>query len=358
MLMAVKIDNHGKNGRIQAEGKTAGARQISSKQPDKSKIFEALLSGLKPKEKTQPTGLRNRPATANIIRNDQPRATKNPRSSQPLNTQNVNNMAASALIAMTAISSGAHRMNGYFRGAAGGAQAGVAAISETAFSIAGPKSLSGGQEIGALAAHFESGEKGPEVIGYDRTGGTSYGTYQIASRPGTMGDFIEYLTEQAPDIARKLNSAGPANTGSRHGRMPEAWKKIAAEDTARFSKLQYDFIEKSHYRPALEEIAQRTGLDISKAPRALQEVLWSTAVQHGPRGAVKIFNRAISRAQTREGGIQTAKLISSIYEQRAGQFGSSNDEVRAAVRNRFRAEGKIALAMLSDPFMKNDGVRA
>ncbi|MHC1725529.1 MAG: hypothetical protein AB9866_05880 [Syntrophobacteraceae bacterium] len=355
--MAVKIDNHGKTGRIQAEGKAAGTKHISNKQPEKPKIFEALLSGLKPKEKSQPAAsLRNRPATANIIRSDQARATKNPKSSQSLNTQNVNNMAASALIAMTAISSGSNRMNGYFRGAGAGAQAGNPGMALQA--VAEPKSLSGGQEIGALSAHFESGEKGPEVIGFDYKGGTSYGTYQIASRPGTMGDFLEYLSERAPDIARKLNSAGPANTGSRHGRMPEVWKKVAAEDTARFSKLQYDFIEKTHYLPAVQEISEKTGLDVSKAPRALQEVLWSTAVQHGARGAVKIFNRAVSRAQTREGGVQAAKLISSVYEQRAGQFGSSDGDVRAAVRNRFRAEGKIALAMLKDPFMKHDGVRA
>ena len=163
----------------------------------------------------------------------------------------------------------------------------------------------------------------PGVVGYDYNGGTSYGTYQISSRAGTMKHFMDYLSERAPDLAGKLKAAGSANTGSASGKMPEVWKNMAAADPVRFSKLQYDFIEKTHYLPALQEISERTGLDISKAPRALQEVLWSTAVQHGPNGAAKIFTKAIGRAQAKNGGVKLDQLIGSVYAMRAGQFGSS-----------------------------------
>jgi hypothetical protein len=215
-----------------------------------------------------------------------------------------------------------------------------------------------GQGIGVLSAHFESCEKGPGAIGYDYNGGTSYGTYQISSRAGTMKHFIDYLSEQAPDLANKLKAAGPANTGHTFGKMPSVWGKISTQDPVRFSKLQYDFIEKSHYLPAVQEISGRTGLDISKAPRALQEVLWSTAVQHGPNGASKIFTKAIKRAQAKNNGVKIAQLIGSIYDMRAGQFGSSGPNVRAAVRSRFREEGRMALAMLSDPFLNSQSLRA
>ena len=275
-----------------------------------------------------------------------------------MKAQDVNDLAASTLIAMAAISSGPNRIGSFY--SSGGV---ISGLSGTASGLAGAGqsgpniSLCQGREIGALSAHFESGENGPGVVGYDHSGGTSYGTYQISSRAGTMKLFIDYLSEQAPEIAAKLKAAGPANTGSHTGRMPEVWKNIAEADPVRFAKLQYDFIEKSHYLPAVKEISDRTGLDISKSPRALQEVLWSTAVQHGPKGAVKIFTKAIKRAQDKNDGVKIAQLIGSVYEMRAGQFGSSGSGVKAAARSRFKEEGKIALAMLSDPFLNSENMR-
>ena len=133
-----------------------------------------------------------------------------------------------------------------------------AAVERTAAKL-GP-----GQEIGSLSAQFESGDNGPEVIGYDGKGGTSYGTYQISSRAGTMHSFLDYLSEKAPDIARQLQAAGPANTGSRFGKMPATWQKIAAQDPTRFSTLQNDFIEQTHYLPAMQEITEKTGFGFPK----------------------------------------------------------------------------------------------
>ncbi|MGA2401104.1 MAG: hypothetical protein ABSG91_05275 [Syntrophobacteraceae bacterium] len=360
--MAVKVDHFQKTGRVEANGKpTQATKSTSNKKAENSNVFQTLLNGLKAKEKSQPAAsLRNKPASSEVVKHDHHRAAKNPGAAHGLDAQNVNNLAASALIAMAAVSSGPNRIGGIYSqglGSAGqrGGISNAAGVCTSAQEVR--TKVCQGQEIGALSAHFESGEKGPGGVGYDYNGGTSYGTYQIASRPGTMKLFIDYLSERAPDLAGKLKAAGPANTGSRHGKMPEVWKKITAADPGRFSKLQFDFIEKSHYLPALQEISERTGLDISKAPRALQEVLWSTAVQHGPHGAVKIFTKAIGRAQTKNGGVKMAQLIGSVYDMRAGQFGSSEPVTKAAVRSRFREEGQIALAMLSDPFLKSEDVR-
>jgi hypothetical protein len=199
--------------------------------------------------------------------------------------------------------------------------------------------------LGSLAAQFESGKDGIAAIGYDRVGGTSYGKYQIASRVGTMNGFLSFLDAEAPDIATQLRAAGPANTGGRRGKMPDAWQKVAAEQPARFEALQEKFIHDSHYAPALNAVTRTAGIDPAKLSPAMQEVLWSTAVQHGPAGAARIFNRAVSK-----GGFDTMqaerRLIDNVYAIRAEQFGSSTDQVRAAVRNRLRQEKALALAMI------------
>ena len=212
--------------------------------------------------------------------------------------------------------------------------------------------------LGTLAAKFESGAEGISAIGFDRKGGTSYGKYQISSRAGTMSAFINYLDEQAPELAKRLRAAGPANTGGRSGKMPNEWRKIAAEDPARFEKLQEDFIRTSHFEPAMRSIAESTGLGFANMPVALQEVLFSTAVQHGPVGAVRIFNQAVNSVgvnklqasgQTATESFKRAgrQLIKQVYALRAGQFGSSTSGVQAAVRNRLNQEMNEALQMLA-----------
>ena len=213
---------------------------------------------------------------------------------------------------------------------------------------AAPRNTSPTTALGELSARFESGRDGASAIGYDAGGGTSYGIYQIASRVGTMERFLDYLDDRMPAWAQRLRTAGPANTGSRQGGMPAAWRTIAAEDPKRFTQLQHEFIEKTHYLPALEEITQRTGVNLAKAPTALQEVLWSTAVQHGPKGAANIFSKAIAAADTGNGKILTRDVVESVYATRAKQFGSANAEIQAAVQARFHKERQLALTMTAN----------
>ena len=202
--------------------------------------------------------------------------------------------------------------------------------------------------IGVLSAAFESGTQGVNAIGYDKNGGTSYGTYQIASKPGTMRGFIEFLQEKEPAWAKTLKAAGSADTGSTKGRMPDAWRSIAAKDPEKFGQLQREFIESTHYEPARDKILAKTGVDMDTLPPAAREALWSTAVQHGASGAAKIFGQAIKSVGQNQSEQQFAqKLIDKVYDSRKSQFGSSTASVQASVRGRMNVEKDMVLAMLN-----------
>lgn len=209
----------------------------------------------------------------------------------------------------------------------------------------GDAQRNGGEEIGSLSARFESGKAGISAIGYDSKGGTSYGKYQIASRVGTMDAFLSFLDNEAPDISRRLRSAGPANTGSRKGAMPDEWRDIAAEQPERFGNLQESFIRESHYDPAVAGITARTRLNLNELSPIMREVIWSTAVQHGARGAVRIFEQA-DAASTGSGKKYERSLISHVYDIRSGQFGGHSADIQQSVHNRFREEESLALNML------------
>lgn len=200
--------------------------------------------------------------------------------------------------------------------------------------------------IGRLSARFESGGDGIAAIGYDSTGGTSYGKFQIASKVGSMKNFLSYLDKEAPDLSARLRKAGPANTGSRRGSMPNEWRAIAKEQPERFERLQEGFIHETHYKPALNAIEKSTGINGTTLSPTMREVIWSTAVQHGPNGAARIFARADDLSGKATEASYERKLINNVYNLRAGQFGSSSRQVREAVQNRFRQEKQLALNML------------
>ena len=206
--------------------------------------------------------------------------------------------------------------------------------------------------LGSLAARFESGGDGVAAIGYDRHGGTSYGKFQLSSRAGTMDSFVSFLQKEAPAWAKRLSSAGPANTGGRSGAMPKVWKELAAENPALFEELQTRFVHNNHFQPAVAELGKRTGLDFNAMSPAMREVLWSTAVQHGVNGAARLFTRAVK--QLGEEGLDATKgesfekaLITKVYALRSGQFGSSEARVQNAVMNRLVEERNLALAMVN-----------
>ena len=159
----------------------------------------------------------------------------------------------------------------------------------------------GNEEIGSLSARFESGKAGISAIGYDSKGGTSYGKYQIASRVGSMDAFL--------------------------------------------GSLQESFIRESHYDPAVAGITERTRLNMDELSPIMREVIWSTAVQHGPRGAVRIFEQA-DAATSGSGKKYERSLISHVYDIRSGQFGGHSEGIRASVQSRFKEEEAIALNML------------
>ncbi|MHC1712189.1 MAG: hypothetical protein AB9872_08570 [Solidesulfovibrio sp.] len=201
-------------------------------------------------------------------------------------------------------------------------------------------------KAGKLSAQYESNNE-IDCIGYDRRGGTSYGQYQIASKTGTMDYFIKFLDEKAPDLASKLKSAGSADTGGRSGSMPNTWREISATDPKRFEALQHEFIRTNNYVPAAKSLVLTTGVDVTKRSYALREVLWSTAVQHGPAGAEKIFSQAIEKAEAMPAGQDFDKsVIEEVYRIRGQQFFRHNKRVREAVQSRFRDEKTTAIALL------------
>lgn len=157
-----------------------------------------------------------------------------------------------------------------------------------------------------------------------------------------MSSFLNYAKEQAPEVYKALS--GKAAGGSS---FDAAWKSLAAKEPEYFSRVQHNYAVKNYYVPAVKNVLKATGLDAADRSTAVQEALWSTAVQHGSSGVAKVFKNA---------GITTsmsdAEIIRRIYTERASgngskYFPSSSAEIQRSVAKRFRNEMIDALKMLS-----------
>ncbi|MCK6203924.1 hypothetical protein KZX50_00485 [Bacillus infantis] len=125
-----------------------------------------------------------------------------------------------------------------------------------------------------------------------------------------------------------------------------AWKALAGTNPGRFDQIQHAFIKSSHFDPAANKIKSSLGFDVSKYSTAVQNVLWSTAVQHGSGGAVNVFRSAGIKQ-----GMSDAEIIRRVYAERAANngakyFSRSSSDIRKSVVNRFKNEMQDALSML------------
>ena len=217
-----------------------------------------------------------------------------------------------------------------------------------------PASASSGPWVlGSLSSRYETGGRGPGTVssGIGDAGGVSYGSYQMTSRPngGTVGRF---LADPAFPWRARFAGLVPGRP-----EFSDAWRALAGAEPEAFFEAQHAFIKRTHFDPLVRKVAAEDGLEITLRSTAVQDVVWSTAVQHGPNTPV------VHRAIIVVGGAPTLqpadrehdrRLIVAIYAERgrrsaAGNlvyFARNSKAVQAGVAGRFRDEERDALAML------------
>lgn len=193
-----------------------------------------------------------------------------------------------------------------------------------------PLSTGENGSFGKLSQKYESSGD-PGAIGYDSTGGFSYGTYQLAHNNAQR--FIAQSPYAQEFAGIPFNSVAFRNK----------WKEIARKDPQGFAQAQEQYIAQTHFEPLAVKAAQ-AGLDLAQRSPVLAEVVFSTGVQHG--AGTDVINRALARVGN---DASDAEIIKAIYQERWGggqRFASSTPQVRQAVYNRFFGKnGELATAL-------------
>jgi murein DD-endopeptidase MepM/ murein hydrolase activator NlpD len=204
-------------------------------------------------------------------------------------------------------------------------------------------------ELGILSAKYETGGRGPGTVssGAGDPGGVSYGSYQMATKTGTAKRFV---TQSSFPWLQDFQNLTPGTSD-----FSACWKRIATNQTDEFQKCQHEYIKKTHYDLLVAKILSEDSVDINTRSNALQNVVWSTAVQHGP--GTPIVHRACATLSCKQTDPQyDEQLIRAIYAERGRRkpdgnlayFGKSSPSVQTGVANRFKNELQDALKMLAN----------
>lgn len=213
-----------------------------------------------------------------------------------------------------------------------------------------------GWELGKTSEKYESGGKGPGTIndyngaaGND-LGGASYGVYQFASfLPATMRNgrarpspknspVLQYISRSK--FAKEFEGLEPATSA-----FDSKWAEVASRNGAEFKDDQHDYVKKKYYDVMVANLS-RSGIDLAKYGPAVQDLVWSTAVQFGP-SRTSIFTDPLKN----KSDLTDTDIVNLVSEYKIASvdtlFRSSGQDIKAGVKNRFNEEKNSLLALVT-----------
>lgn len=213
-----------------------------------------------------------------------------------------------------------------------------------------------GWELGKTSEKYESGGKGPGTINdYNGAaagdlGGASYGTYQLASYlPATMKDGRARPSPKNSPVLQFINNSKFKNEFKDLEPATPAfdakWKEVASKNTAEFKEDQHNYTKKKYYDVMVANL-QRTGLDLTKYGPAVQDLIWSTAVQFGP-ARTSVFTIPLKGKSE----LTEKDIVNLVSEYKISQvtelFKSSSASIQAGVKSRYASEKSALLGMVA-----------
>lgn len=166
-------------------------------------------------------------------------------------------------------------------------------------------------QLGYISAREESnGDPGAIGLNPNDKGGASFGVWQLASKTGSVDEFIKFIKDKDELIYLKLTEAKNKYNGNFEENFISTWKEIAYNQYEHFYELQRLFIKKNYYDSFIK-IANKNNLNVDSLLNynSTSNMIWSTAVQHGASGAVNIIKK-ISLNSSMD------SIIESIYTER------------------------------------------
>ena len=188
----------------------------------------------------------------------------------------------------------------------------AAGIHKAMFGTSKATASHGGGDQGWLSSKFE-GSVGSVAPAYRVNkkrkvyvlpGQAAYGAWQMDTGMNVPQQFMNYLKKTGSAYYDAL--APVADTmGDNTGAFAKTWKSLSKSDPKGFLAAQKGFIQPKYLNPMLSKFPSLAN------SKTLQEVAFSSSVQHGPGGAESLFKKA------GYGSVDSAQFIKNLYKERS-----------------------------------------
>ena len=198
--------------------------------------------------------------------------------------------------------------------------------------------------LGFVSGEFESGGN-PGTIAKDNFG-YAYGAWQMNSQKGILPKFVESLKGD-PKFGKlaELEIDSPE--------FQKEWVSLAKQYPNEFLKKQHECISKNLFMPVYN-YAKSAGIDVSN--RAVQEALWSQAVQHGIAGNKKIIDAAASKLSPNSKPEDIVRALYSARSNYVNGLSTLDAGLKEQLNARYRKETSKALGVASNTDYQNSAV--
>lgn len=198
--------------------------------------------------------------------------------------------------------------------------------------------------LGFISGEFESGGN-PGVIAKDNIG-YAYGAWQMNSRVGLLKPFLETLKGDS-----RFENLTKLTIDSKE--FQNEWARVAKEYPSEFLEKQHQFIEDTKFKPVLN-FARSHGLNTTN--RAVQEALWSQAVQHGEKGNKIIILNAIKKIGKSNNPQDIVRALYSARSEYINGLSTLDDSLKVQINKRYQQESAKALGVVANSEFQNSDI--
>lgn len=208
------------------------------------------------------------------------------------------------------------------------------------------------QAIGYLSSKYEANGANPGTVSQcsSDAGGWSYGMYQLASNPGSVQTFVEWLQNREAPYDEYGNQLALAGDPRCDQGFVDKWVEIANADPIGFMNLQDEYAKEQYMDYAANNLLDWYGFDIYAHSNALQQVLMSNSIQHGPRWGAKAFGLAADRAEVDLNSMSDSDIITNLYSLKIEDesWSDASPDLKEALKNRWADEMQVSLGLLNN----------
>ena len=198
--------------------------------------------------------------------------------------------------------------------------------------------------LGFVSGEFESGGN-PGTVAKDNFG-YAYGAWQMNSQKGILPKFVESLKGD-----KKFGKLAELKIDSPE--FQKEWVSLAKQYPNEFLKKQHECISKNLFMPVYN-YAKSAGIDVTN--RAVQEALWSQAVQHGIAGNKKIIDAAASKLSPNSKPEDIVRALYSARSDYVNGLSTLDSSLKEQLNSRYRKETSKALGVASNIDYQNSAV--